>query len=95
MFILYAVIYSMQTLYAVFKCTPSLFFCHAIVLQEILLVLCRKGPQTEGVFRKAGNARALKEIKEQLNNEVEVDLKNQHVILLADLLKVTRVKSYL
>lgn len=71
------------------------FFCHAIVLQEILLVLCRKGAQTEGVFRKAGNARALKEIKEQLNNEVEVDLKNQHVILLADLLKVTRVKSYL
>lgn len=56
-------------------------------IMEILLVLCRKGAQTEGVFRKAGNARALKEIKEQLNNEVEVDLKNQHVILLADLLK--------
>ncbi|MCJ8736874.1 hypothetical protein PDJAM_G00017320 [Pangasius djambal] len=56
-------------------------------IMEILLVLCRKGPYTEGVFRKAGNARALKEIKEQLNNGVEVDLKNKPVILLADLLK--------
>ncbi|KAB5562302.1 hypothetical protein PHYPO_G00016340 [Pangasianodon hypophthalmus] len=56
-------------------------------IMEILLALCRKGPYTEGVFRKAGNARALKEIKEQLNNGVEVDLKNKPVILLADLLK--------
>lgn len=52
-------------------------------------MLCRDGPHTEGVFRKAGNARALKDIKEKLNNGVEVDLKNAHVILLADLLKVT------
>lgn len=53
-------------------------------------MLYRDGPQTEGVFRKAGNARALKDIKEKLNNGVEVDLKNAFtVILLADLLKVT------
>lgn len=64
-----------------------LFSC----LQEILLALCRKGPYTEGVFRKAGNAKALKEIKEQLNNGVEVDLKTKPVILLADLLKVTLI----
>ncbi|KAF5909710.1 ezrin isoform X1, partial [Clarias magur] len=56
-------------------------------IMEILLALCKMGPYTEGVFRKAGNARALKEIKEQLNNGEEVDLKNKHVILLADLLK--------
>ncbi|KAI5102349.1 T-cell activation Rho GTPase-activating protein isoform X1, partial [Silurus meridionalis] len=56
-------------------------------IMEILLVLYRKGHYTEGVFRKAGNAKALKEIKEQLNNGVEVDLKNKPVILLADLLK--------
>ncbi|TSQ46679.1 Ezrin [Bagarius yarrelli] len=56
-------------------------------IMEILLVLYRKGPYTEGVFRKAGNARALKDIKEQLNKGVEVDLRNMHVILLADLLK--------
>ncbi|KAK2843399.1 hypothetical protein Q7C36_011614 [Tachysurus vachellii] len=56
-------------------------------IMDILLVLCRKGPYTEGVFRKAGNARSLKDIKEQLNNGVEVDLKNKPVILLADLLK--------
>lgn len=67
-----------------------LFSC----LQEILLALCRKGPYTEGVFRKAGNAKALKEIKEQLNNRVEVDLKTKPVILLADLLKVTLIELY-
>lgn len=78
----------------VFKCNPivssSTFF--PIVLQEILLALCKMGPYTEGVFRKAGNARALKEIKEQLNNGEEVDLKNKHVILLADLLKVRHIQ---
>lgn len=56
-------------------------------IMEILIVLQRDGPNTEGVFRKAGNARALKEIKEQLNNGEEVELKNKPIILLADLLK--------
>lgn len=41
-----------------------------------------------GVFRKAGNAKRLKEIREQLNNGVKVALKDEPVILLADLLKV-------
>ncbi|XP_030643244.1 T cell activation RhoGTPase activating protein a [Chanos chanos] len=54
---------------------------------EILTLLLRKGPYTEGVFRKAGNARMLREIKDQLNNGIEVDLKDRPVILLADLLK--------
>ena len=57
-------------------------------LQEILLVLWRKGPHTIGLFRKAGNAKRQKEIREQLNSGAEVDLKDEHVILLCDLLKV-------
>ncbi|XP_062863745.1 T cell activation RhoGTPase activating protein a [Trichomycterus rosablanca] len=56
-------------------------------IMEILSVLLRDGPYTEGVFRRAGNARCLKEIREQLNNGLEVDLKEKPVILLADLLK--------
>lgn len=52
-------------------------------------MLWRDGPHTEGVFRRAGNARCLKEIKEQLNNGLEADLQTKPVILLADLLKVT------
>ncbi len=57
-------------------------------LQDILTLLLRKGLDTEGVFRKAGNARALREIKAQLNNGLEVDLKEQSVILLAVIVKV-------
>ncbi|XP_066542578.1 T cell activation RhoGTPase activating protein a [Hoplias malabaricus] len=56
-------------------------------IMDILLVLWRKGPYTVGLFRKAGNAKRQKEIKEQLNSGVEVDLKAEHVFLLADLLK--------
>lgn len=51
-------------------------------------MLLRKGLDTEGVFRKAGNARLLREIKEKLNNGMEVDLKEESVFLLADLVKV-------
>lgn len=57
-------------------------------LQDILTLLLRKGLYTEGVFRRAGNARALREIKAQLNDGIEVDLKEQSVILLAVLVKV-------
>lgn len=57
-------------------------------LQDILTLLLRDGLRTEGVFRKAGNARALREIKAQLNDGMEVDLKNQSVFLLTDLVKV-------
>ncbi|XP_036448910.1 T cell activation RhoGTPase activating protein a [Colossoma macropomum] len=56
-------------------------------IMDILSVLWRKGPHTIGLFRKAGNAKRLKEIKEQLNSGAEVDLKDEPVILLADLLK--------
>ncbi|KAK1793586.1 hypothetical protein P4O66_011951 [Electrophorus voltai] len=61
--------------------------CPPKPIMEILSVLRKEGPQTLGVFRKAGNARCLKEIKEQLNSGAEVYLKDEPVILLADLLK--------
>lgn len=57
-------------------------------LQDVFSLLLRKGLCTEGLFRRAGNARALREIKAQLNDGIEVDLKEQSVILLADLVKV-------
>ncbi|TRY81346.1 hypothetical protein DNTS_009683 [Danionella cerebrum] len=56
-------------------------------IMNILTLLLRKGLFTEGVFRRAGNARALREIKAQLNDGLEVDLKEQSAILLADLIK--------
>ncbi|XP_016310493.1 T cell activation RhoGTPase activating protein a [Sinocyclocheilus anshuiensis] len=61
--------------------------CPPKAIMDILTLLLRKGLDTEGVFRKAGNARALREIKAQLNDGIEVDLKEQSVILLADLVK--------
>ncbi|XP_076833734.1 T cell activation RhoGTPase activating protein a [Brachyhypopomus gauderio] len=61
--------------------------CPPKPIMDILSVLRRRGPHTLGVFRKAGSARRLKEIKEGLNSGVEVHLKDEPVILLADLLK--------
>lgn len=59
-----------------------------VILQEILRILCKNGTNTEGVFRRAGNARIMKETKEQLTTGVEVDLSDKPVLLLAALLKV-------
>lgn len=59
-----------------------------VILQEILRLLCKNGTSTEGVFRRAGNARIMKETKEQLNAGVEVDFSDKPVLLLAALLKV-------
>lgn len=56
-------------------------------IMDILILLQRKGLHTEGVFRRAGNTKAVKEIKAQLNDGIEVDLKEHPVIWLADLIK--------
>lgn len=56
-------------------------------VMDVLTLLLKKGLYTEGVFRKAGNARTLREIKAQLNVGMEVDLEEHTVFLLADLLK--------
>ncbi|XP_065144714.1 T cell activation RhoGTPase activating protein a isoform X2 [Paramisgurnus dabryanus] len=56
-------------------------------IMDVLTLLLKKGLYTEGVFRTAGNAKTLKEIKAQLNDGMKVDLKGHRVVVLADLLK--------
>ncbi|KAM3861042.1 T cell activation RhoGTPase activating protein b [Diretmus argenteus] len=54
---------------------------------EMLELLWKRGPSTEGVFRKPCNNKNMRTIREQLNGGLEVDLKVQPVVLLVGLLK--------
>lgn len=54
----------------------------------MLILLRKRGPSAEGVFRKPCNNRLMKDIREQLNNGSDVDLEGQPVNLLVGLLKV-------
>ncbi|XP_048155407.1 T-cell activation Rho GTPase-activating protein-like isoform X2 [Corvus hawaiiensis] len=56
-------------------------------VQDLLAILYMKGPSTEGIFRKAANEKARKELKEDLNKGGNVDLKSKAVHLLAVVLK--------
>nr|XP_004651156.2 T-cell activation Rho GTPase-activating protein [Jaculus jaculus] len=56
-------------------------------IQDILTILCLKGPSTEGIFRKAASEKARKELKEELNCGGEVDLAEFPVHLLAVVFK--------
>ncbi|KAM5228762.1 T-cell activation Rho GTPase-activating protein [Ctenodactylus gundi] len=56
-------------------------------IQDILTILCLKGPSTEGIFRKAASEKARKELKEELNCRGAVDLDGLPVHLLAVVLK--------
>ncbi|KAL2082532.1 hypothetical protein ACEWY4_022350 [Coilia grayii] len=56
-------------------------------ITEILRLLWKNGPTTEGIFRKAWNSSKLNVLREQLNTGHEVDLESQHVLLLVGLLK--------
>ncbi|NXL95012.1 TAGAP protein, partial [Alectura lathami] len=56
-------------------------------IQDLLAILYLKGPSTEGVFRKAANEKARKELKEDLNKGGNVDLESKTVHLLAVVLK--------
>ncbi|XP_063089036.1 T-cell activation Rho GTPase-activating protein isoform X3 [Cavia porcellus] len=56
-------------------------------IQDILAILCLKGPSTEGIFRKAASEKARKELKEELNCGGAVDLEGLPVHLLAVVLK--------
>ncbi|XP_044531680.1 T-cell activation Rho GTPase-activating protein [Gracilinanus agilis] len=56
-------------------------------IQEILNILQNKGPSTEGIFRKAANEKARKELKEELNSGAMVNLETKSVHLLAAVLK--------
>ncbi|NWI25039.1 TAGAP protein, partial [Sula dactylatra] len=52
-------------------------------IQDLLAILYMKGPSTEGIFRKAANEKARKELKEDLNKGGNVDLKSKSMHLLA------------
>lgn len=52
------------------------------------MLLRKRGPSTEGVFRKTCNNKNMRDIREQLNSGVEVELEAQPVLLLVGLLKV-------
>ncbi|XP_054838076.1 T-cell activation Rho GTPase-activating protein isoform X2 [Eublepharis macularius] len=56
-------------------------------IMDILTILYLKGPSTEGIFRKAANEKARKELKEELNSGGKVVLKNEPVHLLAVIFK--------
>ncbi|EHH18805.1 hypothetical protein EGK_15472 [Macaca mulatta] len=56
-------------------------------IQDILTILCLKGPSTEGIFRRAANEKARKELKEELNSGDAVDLESLPVHLLAVVFK--------
>ncbi|NXU54336.1 TAGAP protein, partial [Turnix velox] len=56
-------------------------------VQDLLAILYMKGPSAEGIFRKAANEKARKELKEDLNKGGNVDLKSKSVHLLAVVLK--------
>ena len=52
------------------------------------MLLRKRGPSTEGVFRKPCNNKNMRDIREQLNGGLEVDMESQPVVLLVGLLKV-------
>uniref|UniRef100_H3CZI7 T cell activation RhoGTPase activating protein b n=1 Tax=Tetraodon nigroviridis TaxID=99883 RepID=H3CZI7_TETNG len=54
---------------------------------EMLVLLRKKGPSTEGVFRKPCNRKNMRELREQLDNGLEVDLEAQPAVLLVGLIK--------
>ncbi|XP_034555972.1 T cell activation RhoGTPase activating protein b [Notolabrus celidotus] len=56
-------------------------------IAEMLLLLRKRGPSTEGVFRKQCNSKNMKDLREKLNSGLDVDLESQPVVLLVGLLK--------
>ncbi|XP_061741784.1 T cell activation RhoGTPase activating protein b isoform X2 [Nerophis ophidion] len=56
-------------------------------IADLLLLLRKRGPSTEGVFRKPCNNKNMKDIRDRLNAGLEVDLEAQPVVLLVGLLK--------
>ncbi|XP_052662561.1 T-cell activation Rho GTPase-activating protein-like [Harpia harpyja] len=56
-------------------------------VQELLAVLLREGPSTEGIFRKAAGGTEFRELREALDRGARVDLGSQPALLLAVVLK--------
>ncbi|KAK2517650.1 hypothetical protein Q9233_012984 [Columba guinea] len=57
--------------------------------RELLAVLQREGPLTEGIFRRAVSGAAVQELHEALDCGLDFDLGSQPVDLLAVILKVS------
>ena len=53
----------------------------------LLLQLLKEGPATVGIFRRSPNARAMREVRNKLDEEEEVDLQECSVFVTAALLK--------
>ncbi|KAJ0061137.1 hypothetical protein NL108_008821, partial [Boleophthalmus pectinirostris] len=61
--------------------------CLPKAILEILVLLRKRGPSTEGAFRKSCNNKKMQEVREQLESGAEVSLEEQPVALLVGLLK--------
>ena len=53
----------------------------------LLLQLLKEGPSTVGIFRRSPNARAMRELRNKLDEGEEVDLNECSVFVTAALLK--------
>ncbi|XP_074878239.1 T-cell activation Rho GTPase-activating protein-like, partial [Buteo buteo] len=58
-------------------------------IQELLAVLHREGPSTEGIFRRAASGTEFRELREAMDHGADVDLGSQPALLLAVILKVS------
>ncbi|XP_049689361.1 T-cell activation Rho GTPase-activating protein-like [Accipiter gentilis] len=56
-------------------------------IQELLAVLHREGPSTEGIFRRAASGTEFRELREAMDHGADVDLGSQPALLLAVILK--------
>ncbi|XP_069658397.1 T-cell activation Rho GTPase-activating protein-like [Haliaeetus albicilla] len=54
---------------------------------EMLAVLHKEGPSTEGIFRRAAGGTEFRELREALDHGADVDLGSQPALLLAVILK--------
>ena len=55
--------------------------------QSMLLKIMSEGPTTVGIFRRSPNARAMRELRERLDNAEDVDFAECSVFVAAALLK--------
>uniref|UniRef100_H0ZLY7 Rho GTPase-activating protein 20 n=1 Tax=Taeniopygia guttata TaxID=59729 RepID=H0ZLY7_TAEGU len=56
-------------------------------LLDMLSLLYQEGPSTKGIFRRSGNAKTFKELKEKLDSGTEVDLARESIFVTASLFK--------
>ena len=61
----------------------------------MLLKIMSEGPTTVGIFRRSPNARAMRELRERLDNAEDVDFAECSVFVAAALLKVYMRERYI